>query len=149
MPGDQQVRDLYHRVLTAWNDRDPAAMAALMCEDGSIVGFDGSQDNGRQAIETTQRVIFANHPTPRYVGIVREVRLLSPDVALLRAVAGVIPHGQADINPALNSIQSLVAVNQDGAWRVALYHNTPAAFHGRPELGDALTAELRALPSQT
>jgi hypothetical protein len=36
-------------------------------------------------------------------------------------------------------------VRVDGQWRVALYQNTPAAFHGRPDLSEALTAELRAL----
>jgi hypothetical protein len=50
----------------------------------------------------------------------------------------------ADINPAVNAVQSLLAVKQDGRWRIALLQNTPAAFHGRPDLSDQLTAELRA-----
>ena len=33
---------------------------------------------------------------------------------------------------------------RDG-WRIALYQNTPAQFHGRPELSRALTEELRQL----
>jgi len=45
--------------------------------------------------------------------------------------------------PAVNAIQTLVAVCNDGEWRVALFQNTPAAFHGRPELAEALSAELR------
>ncbi|MGH2514102.1 MAG: SgcJ/EcaC family oxidoreductase, partial [Ktedonobacterales bacterium] len=32
-----------------------------------------------------------------------------------------------------------------GGWYVALFQNTPAQFHGRPEVSAALTAELRQL----
>jgi hypothetical protein len=56
-----------------------------------------------------------------------------------------VPPGGSDINPAVNSIQSLVAVRDAERWRVVLLQTTPAAFHGRPDLAEALTAELRAL----
>ncbi|MGZ3796086.1 MAG: SgcJ/EcaC family oxidoreductase, partial [Pseudobdellovibrionaceae bacterium] len=89
--------------------------------------------------------IFASFPTARFISIVREVRALSPDSALLRATAGMVPRGHADINPAVNAIQSLVAVKQNGEWRIAHFQNTPAAFHGRPEEGERLSKELRGL----
>ena len=91
------------------------------------------------------RQIFADHPTAAYVGKVREVRFLAPEVALLRAVAGMVPPGRSDLNPAVNTVQSLVAAKQDGRWRIALYQNTPAQFHGRPDLAEELTEELRQL----
>ena len=62
---------------------------------------------------------------------------------MLRAVAGMVPAGQDDLLPALNAVQSLVAVQREGQWRIALFQNTPAAFHGRPEAVEALTEELR------
>jgi hypothetical protein len=65
-------------------------------------------------------------------------------VAMLRAVSGVIPAGQSDLNPALNAQQTLIAIKRDGVWRIALYQNTPAQFHGRPDLAQRLTEELRA-----
>jgi uncharacterized protein (TIGR02246 family) len=73
------------------------------------------------------------------------VRFLTPDVAILRAVVGRVPPGQSDLNPAANAVQSLVAVKQDDQWRIALFQNTPAQFHGRPELAQKLTEELRQL----
>jgi hypothetical protein len=65
-------------------------------------------------------------------------------VTLLRSNAGLIPAGKDDIDPALNAIHSMVAVRKSDAWRIALFQNTPAAFHMRPELGKQLTDELRA-----
>jgi uncharacterized protein (TIGR02246 family) len=141
----EAVRVLYQQLLDAWNKRQASGMAALFTEDGSVVGFDGSQMNGRAEIEGHLRPIFADHPTSAYIGKVREVRLLAPEVALLRAVAGMVPPGGADINPAVNTIQTVVAVKQHGEWRIALFQNTPAQFHGRPELVQQLTEELREL----
>lgn len=54
-----------------------------------------------------------------------------------------VPPGGSDINPAVNAIQSLVAVRREDLWRIALFQTTPAAFHGRPELSEQLTSELR------
>jgi uncharacterized protein (TIGR02246 family) len=111
------------------------------------VGFDGSMVDGRQAIHTHLSQIFADHITATYVSIIREIRFLTPDTALLRAVVGMIPPGQTDINPATNAVQSLVAVRQNNEWKIALFQNTPAQFHGRPEAAQDLTYELRALLS--
>ena len=140
-----EVAELYQRVLGAWNRRSAADFAALFAEDGSVVGFDGSQMNGRAAIAAELGRIFADHRTGAYVGIVRDVRWLSPEAALLRAVGGLVPDGKHELNPAANSIQSLVAARTAGAWQIVHYTNTPAQFHGRPDLAEALSAELRQL----
>jgi hypothetical protein len=66
-------------------------------------------------------------------------------VALLRGVVGMIPPGQADLHPDLNAIQTLIATYRAGRWEIDLFQNTPAAYHGRPELQAALTDELRIL----
>jgi uncharacterized protein (TIGR02246 family) len=140
-----EVRTLYGQLLDSWNRRSGHDFAGLFVEDANVVGFDGSPMNGREEIETTLRQIFADHPTAAYVGKIREVRFLTPEVALLRAVAGMVPPGQAELNPAVNTVQTLVAVKGEGQWRIALFQNTPAQFHGRPELVQQLTEELRQL----
>lgn len=140
---EQSVRSLYQELLATWNRRSAAEMAALFVEDGHLVGFDGSQVDGAAEIEGHLAPIFAHHPTPAFIGLVRGVEFLAPGVATLRAVAGMVPAGQDDLLPALNAVQSLVAVQREGQWRIALFQNTPAAFHGRPEAVEALTEELR------
>lgn len=140
-----EVRGLYQRLLDSWNRRNADAFASSFTEDGYVIGFDGSQMAGQAEIASTLRQIFTDHLTGIYLSRVREVRLLSPGVALLRAVAGIVPHGQSDINPALNAHQTLVATKHDDQWRVMLFQNTPAQFHGRPDLVQQLTEELRQL----
>src|SRR4051794_563466 len=138
------VRALYHALLESWNRRSAAGMAALFAEAGNAVGFDGSQVDGSTAIEAHLSQLFADHTPPPFLAKIREVRLLTPQVALLRSVVGMVPCGQHDLNPDLNAIQTLVATYRSGRWEIDLFQNTPAAYHGRPELQAALTEELRA-----
>jgi uncharacterized protein (TIGR02246 family) len=139
-----EIEALYRALIEAWNTQSADGMANLFAEGGSQVGFDGSAVSGREEIRGHLAPIFASHPTPRFVSLVREVRALGADAALLRAAVGMIPQGLTDINPMLNAIQSMVAVRIDGQWRIELFQNTPAAFHSRPDEVAALTAELRA-----
>ena len=140
---ERETRDLYSRLISAWDKRNARDYALQFASDASLVGFDGSQVNGQLEIGAHLTEVFTHHQTPRYVTIVREVRSLSPDVTLLRANAGLIPPDKNDIDPGLNAVQSMIAVRKAGAWKIAHFHNTPAAFHMRPELAKQLTEELR------
>lgn len=141
---ERETHDLYSRLVAAWDKRNARDYALQFASDASLVGFDGSQVNGQLEIGAHLTEVFTHHQTPRYVTIVREVRALSPDATLLRANAGLIPPDKNDIDPGLNAVQSMIAVRKGGAWKIAHFHNTPAAFHMRPELGKQLTEELRA-----
>ena len=138
---------LYTELLTTWNRQDAAAFAGLFAPEGSCVGFDGSQMDGPATIAAELQPIFAHHATASYVARVRVVQFLGSSAALLRAVAGMVPRGGDALNPAVNAIQSLI-VAKEKHWpgaRIVLFQNTPAAFHGRPELAEQLTAELTAV----
>ena len=55
------VVTLYTRLLEGWNGRDAGAFAAPFTSSGSVVGFDGSQLDGREAIRSELARIFADH----------------------------------------------------------------------------------------
>lgn len=143
-----QVRSLYNDLLESWNQNSAASYAGLFADDGSLVGFDGSQMNGREDIYEQVSKIFLNHKVGSYVSIVKEVRALSSTVYALHAVAGMVPAGQSDVKPEVNAIQTLIAVKQQDRFSIAVFQNTPAAFHGRPELKEQLTGEIRKVLTQ-
>ena len=145
---ENAVRALYRQVLEGWKTRKPQAFTAPFAEDGEVIGFDGSQMSGSAEIAATLQQIFADHVTAPYVSKVRSVRRLSPEVSVLRAIVGMVPPGQADLNPAVNAHQTLVAAKRAGTWRIVLMQTTPAQFHGRPELVQQMTEELREVRSQ-
>jgi uncharacterized protein (TIGR02246 family) len=142
------TRDLYERLIDAWNKRNARDYALLFASNGSIVGFDGSQVTGQMEIGAHVSEVFSHHQTAAYITIVREVRSIVSDVTLLRANAGMVPPGKDELNPEMNAVQSMVAARKGDKWEIALFQNTPAAFHGRPELSKKLTDELRAVLRQ-
>lgn len=139
------VRTVYERILSGWNQRSAEATAEPFAADAEMIGFDGSQVCGRSEIVAHLAPIFADHPTPAYVAKVKSVRFPTPDVAILRAHAGMVPAGKVDLEPSLNTVQTMVAVKSGGTWQAELFQSTPAQYHGRPELAEAMTAELREL----
>lgn len=144
-PDEIAVRELYRQMLDGWNKRNAESFAVPFDEDGESIGFDGSQLVGRTEIVSTLRQIFADHPTAPYVSKVKSIKLLGSEVAILRAIAGMVPLGQSELNPSVNTLQTLIAVKRDGQWRIVLFQNTPAQFHGRPDLVQQMTGELRQL----
>jgi len=137
------IQKVYDQLVNSWNEMNSEAYADLFTADGSIVGFDGSQANSRKEIYDHLSGIFADHAPARFVTIIREIRLLSPSVGLLRADAGMVPRNENEINPKTNAIQSLIAVKKDQRFMIALFQNTPAAFHGRDEDAKKLTKDLQ------
>jgi uncharacterized protein (TIGR02246 family) len=133
------VRKLYARLLDAWNRRDAQDYAALVAKDGVVIGFDGSQMAGSE-VEQELSPIFADHPTAAYVAKVREVKPVGDGAVLLRAIVGMVPPGHDDLKSDVNALQSLVAEQRDGDWRIVLFQNTPARYDGRPELVEQHTA---------
>jgi len=136
---------VYTRLLEAWNDRNAQAFAALFAEGGVAIGFDGSEMRGRAAMIAELTRIFESHQTATYVAIVREVRDLS-SAAVVRALAGMVPRGKKELNPATNALQSVVlAAKPGGGFEIVLFQNTPAALHENAALREQYAAELTAV----
>lgn len=140
----KEIQAVYIQLLDAWNNRSARDMADLFADDGVNIGFDGSETIGSEELFLHLQPIFEDHPTARFISKVKDVNFLNPDIAILRAIAGMVPPQQSDINPKVNTHHTLVVVKKDG-WRIQLFQNTPAQFHGRPELVEKMTEELREL----
>jgi uncharacterized protein (TIGR02246 family) len=137
------IEAIYENLINSWNETNARAFSDLFSETGTLVGFDGSTASGRQDIYYHLKSIFSDHTPAKFVSIVRDIKVLCPSVGLLRAVAGMASSEQKKINPKTNTIQSLLVVSEMGHFRIALFQNTPAAFHGRPQVVEHLTEELQ------
>jgi uncharacterized protein (TIGR02246 family) len=138
-----QVETLYRRLIGCWNDNDAEGFASCFTDEGTTIGFDGTTMCGPAAIAEHLGAIFRDHQTGVYVPLIRAVQDIARGVATLRAEVGMVPPGEDDVNPATNAVHTMTAVDGADGWRIALFQNTPAAFHGRPADGERLTEELR------
>jgi uncharacterized protein (TIGR02246 family) len=139
---DDEIRAVYRQLITAWNDRSATAFAECFTQHAICIGFDGSQMSGKDEIESSLATIFKDHPTARYVAIVREIKELADSVYLLHANVGMVPPGKLLVEPSRNAIQILIAQSVGDRAQILSFQNTPAQFHGRPELATKLTEEL-------
>ena len=145
MAVDDELRSLYSRLIEGWNAADAEAMADVIARDGLVIGFDGSQMLGREQVAAELGGIFADHETASYVAKVRSVTAMGDSAGVLYAVAGMVPPGGSALVPDRNAIQSVAGRRTGQGWEVVLFQTTPARFDGRPELAEALTAELSEL----
>ena len=140
---ETEVRALYRQIINAWNRRSANAIGELFADDGAVIQCDGLELKGRDEIVSGHQQIFEDHHTGAFVGKVRGIDFLDSEIAVLRAVAGMVMPGESDFDSRLNTIQTLVTVKHNGHWQGVLFQNTPAQFQGRPEEAAAVTAELR------
>jgi uncharacterized protein (TIGR02246 family) len=122
---ERRIRDLTQQLAEAWNRNDGAAYAAAFTEDCDYVAFDGTHLRGREQ--------NARHHDRLFDGVLRgtrlvyedvSVRFLTPDVAVMHGYGSVLMPWQSTVPRSRRSIQTYVVVKQDGAWRIAAFHNT-------------------------
>ena len=119
------VRNLYQQLLDGWNNGSGDAFAAAFTDDGDLVAFDGTHFKGREEIAPFHQELFDKWlKGTRLVGEVKDVRFLSPDVAVMHAVGSTVMRGKSEPSPERDSIQTLVVVREGGEWRLAAFQNT-------------------------
>lgn len=140
-----EIQEVYQRLIEEWNNQDALGMAELFAEEGVQIGFDGSKVIGKKEILSHLKPIFEHHQTAPFVTKIKNIRRIGKDAAILHAIAGMIPPGKEDIEPTVNAHQTMVVYNVNNNWQIELFQNTPAQFHGSPELVEQMTEELREL----
>lgn len=141
MATQHNARQLYLRLLRAWNERDAARMSACFADAGVMIGFDGSVVDGRGAIDVHVSTVFADHAPAAFVPVIRTIREVG-DTALVLADVGMVPPGRSEIVPEANARQVMVCHGDGEGVRASLFQNTPAALHWDESARVALTEEL-------
>jgi uncharacterized protein (TIGR02246 family) len=134
-PDEGALSELVGKLETAWNAADSVSWASHFTDDAIFIHIFGGQHDGRAAIEASHRRNFdtiyrasLNHFT------VQEIRFLRPDVAivLVRAHLKYQVGGEAR---EIHARPTLVALKDNGRWKIAAFQNTgiaeiPAAERG-------------------
>ena len=79
------------------------------------------------------------------IGKVRNIRYLTPGIAVIQAVGGLLLQDQLNLEPTRNSVHTIVAVVERGTWKIAALQNTRVAYIGSQDATEKLAAELRKL----
>ncbi len=126
------IRDLFHELIDDWGRGDGYAYGSRFTEDADYVAFEGTHTKGREAIASSHQELFDKYlKGTRLTGEISGIRFLAPDVALVHASGRTIMRGKSEPAPERDSIQTLVAVKQDGEWRFTAFHNARVRPIGR------------------
>lgn len=119
------VHALMQRLNEAWAQGDADAYARLFTQDATYIAFDGSLSEGPQAIAEMHRPLFASFlKGSRLAGQSRDVRFLTPDVALVQISGAVVRRNQRRPSRRALSVQTTVVVRQEDRWLIAAFQNT-------------------------
>ncbi|WP_395808755.1 SgcJ/EcaC family oxidoreductase [Archangium minus] len=119
------VLELLGQLHDAWGRGDADGFAALFTEDADYVVFDGSHLKGRAAIAESHRPLFERFMKgSRLVGESPSVRFLTPGVAVVHGKGAILMARQKRPSRGRLSVQTLVAVKQEGRWRFTAFQNT-------------------------
>ncbi len=120
------IRQLFQNLVSSWNRGDGGAYAAQFTEDSDYIAFDGTHFKGRKANAENHQKLFDTFLKGSTLEEQRitDLRFLSPDVALLHMVGTVKLRWQKKPAPGRLSVQTLVAVKQNGEWKFAAFHNS-------------------------
>jgi uncharacterized protein (TIGR02246 family) len=119
------IRELFTRLEETWNAGNATAYGECFTPDSDYITFEGSHLQGRAAnIESHRKLFDTFLKGSKLTGQIKDIRFLSPDVAVLHATGNVQLRWQARPAPGRESIQTYVAVKRDGTWRFTAFHNS-------------------------
>jgi uncharacterized protein (TIGR02246 family) len=120
---EASIRTLFQNLLDSWGSGDGYAYANHFTLDSDYVAFDGTHRKGREENAIAHQQLFNTWlKGTRLTGHVEGMRFLSPEIAIVHAVGGMLMTKHST-QPTRQSIQTLIAVKNDGSWRFAAFHN--------------------------
>jgi uncharacterized protein (TIGR02246 family) len=114
-------------VYAAWADNDADAFVAPYAADATAV-HSGTVMEDRDAIRATMATVF-DGPLKGSRGIhdVQRIRFVGADTAVVLSRGAIQFAGQTEPAAESRTLDGWVLCKQDGAWRVAAFHNCPEA----------------------
>jgi len=113
------------RIRAAWSDNDADAYADMYVDEGSLLVGD-SQLVSREEIRAYMTEAFAaGYRGTQVTAEPKEIRLLTPSVAMAVTEGGVIREGLETLDPAEEVRGLWIIVKRDGDWRVAAHQTSP------------------------
>ena len=125
MTTDEQVmQGMLQQLETTWNRYDSIGFAAAFAEDATFIHIFGGQLDGRAAIEAAHRNIFETIYRGSHASFVlRSVRLLRPDVAVVFAQAHV-EFMEGNQPREMETRPTIIVVKEQGKWQIVTFQNT-------------------------
>lgn len=112
-PDEVQIRRGVLAFVEQYNAHKADGLAALFAPSGRMVFADGTEVNGRDAIQKAFAEIFADRPKATVSVVVDSIRFLTPDVAVEEGITTLFPDGETLTS---SGRYTVLHVKQGGRW---------------------------------
>ena len=122
--------------VTAYNNKDSAAIAALFTEDGEMTDVTGKDlTSGREQIKTRYERIFSGDPAAMAIEV-HSVRVVAPNIAIEDGTIHLTPSGDENAPPRSTTYTAVLAKNPHGIWQIASTRSLSDATDAIGQLDD-------------
>jgi uncharacterized protein (TIGR02246 family) len=143
---DQQLHDLFDRLLAAWTAGDARAYGACFTADCDYVSYDGTRARGVQPMIEAHDKLFRGVLTgTALVGEIESIRFLGPDVAIVHGFASVLVAWRSHLPRRRLTRTTIVAVRTAQGWRITSINNARVRPIGIPDPGSSPARMARGL----
>jgi uncharacterized protein (TIGR02246 family) len=127
---EKAIRDSAREFVRAFNAGDAASIAALWTPDAEYTDETGGVFRGREAIAAAYGQLFARRRGSTIAVTIESIRFLAPSIATEKGIAQVTPSSGG---PPTAARYTVVHVNRDGKWLMAVGHEAPYVSGGGPD----------------
>lgn len=122
--------------VTAYNNKDAAAIAALFTQDGEMADTTGKDlTSGRDEIKARYEEVFAED-SPSMAIEVDSVRLVAPNLAIEDGTFHLTPAGDGNAPPHSTHYTAVLMKNDQGEWKIASTRDLGDATDAAGQLAD-------------
>lgn len=125
-----EISEVFQNLVTAWNNGDATAYAALFTEDVDYVTFHGTHIRGRAELEAGHAKLFAGPLKGVKLGggaaaaAPPSVKYLGPDTAVVVSSGGsTLPEADSPA-PERDSVTTAVLTRAGGSWLISAFQVT-------------------------
>ena len=122
--------------VTAYNNKDSDAIAALFTEDGEMTDITGKDlTSGREQIKGRYEEIFSGDSAAMAIEV-DSVRIVAPNLAIEDGTVHLTPSGDENAPPRSTTYTAVLAKNATGAWQIASTRSLSDATDATGQLAD-------------
>ncbi|WP_068622269.1 SgcJ/EcaC family oxidoreductase [Paenibacillus tuaregi] len=123
--GTGEIESLFERLKLAWDRGDGEAYGACFTEDADYVTFQGEHLQGRKAIADTHQELWNSVLRGSALeGEIKKIRFITPEIAIFHGLGVVKLRWQKTAPKKRDSINTNIAVKQNGEWKIAAFQNS-------------------------
>jgi uncharacterized protein (TIGR02246 family) len=122
---ETQIEQLFENLKLAWNKGDGTLYSSYFTDDCDYIAFDGQHLEGKDENAKLHNKLFKGFlKGSKLTGKIKRTKFITPEIVIFYAVGGVQLSFQKTEPKSRLSINTNVAIKENGVWKISSFQNT-------------------------